>query len=126
MMDACPDLAHAPALPDPWEVDDEHERLALVAVRARLGDRFSEVDPAVVEAAVRLSYAELTGPVRDFVPLLVERAARDRLTFALRDAGAAASSARGPNAPGPDRVAAGTPAPVGVMAGSLPGVDEPA
>ena len=47
---------------------------------------FPELDPTVVEAAVRLSHAQLTGPIRDFVPLLVERAARDRLSFAARDA----------------------------------------
>jgi hypothetical protein len=39
----------------------------------------------VVEAAVRLAHSELTGPVRDFVPVLVEHAARDRLAFAVRD-----------------------------------------
>lgn len=94
-------------------MDDEHERLALVAVRARLGERFPEVDAAVVEAAVRLAHAELTGPVRDFVPLLVERAARDRLAFASRD---------------PDRVDAGTPAGAGAPpAAAAPlTVDEPA
>ena len=57
-------------------MDDEHERLAIAAVEERLAARFPDVDAAVVEAAVRLSYAALTGPVRDFVPLLVERAAR--------------------------------------------------
>ena len=66
-------------------MDVEHERLALVGVEERLCRRFPELDPTVVEAAVRLSYAQLTGPVRDFVPLLVERAARDRLSFASRE-----------------------------------------
>lgn len=67
-------------------VDAEHERRALDEVEERLAARFPELDPAIIEAAVRLSYAELTGPVRDFVPLLVERAARDRLSFATRRA----------------------------------------
>lgn len=66
-------------------VDAEHERLALVGVEERLCRRFPELDPTVVEAAVRLAHAQLTGPIRDFVPVLVERAARDRLSFAARD-----------------------------------------
>lgn len=82
----------------------------MVAVQARLSERFPEVDAAVVEAAVRLSHAELTGPVRDFVPLLVERAARDRLAFASRDA---------------DRIHANTPAAAGAPAAAGLGVDEP-
>ena len=67
-------------------MDDEHEQLAMDDVRERLCQLFPELDPAVVEAAVRLSYAELTeSPIRDFVPILVEHAARDRLAFAKRD-----------------------------------------
>jgi hypothetical protein len=49
-------------------------------VEGRLRERFHDLDPAVVEAAVRVSHAELTGPIRDFVPLLVEHKARDRLS----------------------------------------------
>jgi hypothetical protein len=79
-------LRTARVVADPWCVDAEHEHQALVEVEARLRGRFPDLDAAVVEAAVRLSYAELTGPIRDFVPLLVERAARDRLAFAVRDA----------------------------------------
>ena len=73
-------------------MDAEHERQALVEVEARLSRRFPDLDAAVVEAAVRLSYAELTGPIRDFVPLLVERAARDRLAFAVREVPAETTS----------------------------------
>ena len=80
-------------------MDAEHERQALVEVEARLRRRFPDLDPAVVEAAVRLSYAELTGPIRDFVPLLVERAARDRLAFAVRDLPAESPSASPAPAP---------------------------
>ncbi len=65
-------------------VNAEHERAALAEVEERLCRRFPELDPTVVEAAVRVSHAQLTGPIRDFVPLLVERAARDRLSFAAR------------------------------------------
>jgi hypothetical protein len=58
---------------------------ALSDVRLRLQEHFPQLDADVVEAAVRLAHSELTGPVRDFVPVLVEHAARDRLAFAVRD-----------------------------------------
>ena len=58
---------------------------ALARVQLRLQEHFPELHAEVVEAAVRLAHSELTGPVRDFVPVLVEHAARDRLSFALRD-----------------------------------------
>ncbi len=58
----------------------ESERVALVVVQERLRARFPDADAAVVEAAVRLSHAEIRGRVRDFVPLLVERAAHERLS----------------------------------------------
>ena len=73
-------------LTDPWAMDEEHERLALAGVRERLRERYPDLDPALVEAAVRVSHLELTGnPIRDFVPLLVEHAARDRLAFAIHN-----------------------------------------
>jgi hypothetical protein len=65
-------------------VDHADEMKAMAGVRLRLQEHFPELDPAVVEAAVRLAHSELTGPVRAFVPVLVEHAARDRLAFALR------------------------------------------
>lgn len=37
---------------------------------------FPSVAPEIVEAAVRVAHGRLTGPVRDFVPLLVDRQAR--------------------------------------------------
>ncbi|MEI2730754.1 MAG: hypothetical protein V9G08_01860 [Dermatophilaceae bacterium] len=40
---------------------------------------FPEVAPEFVEAAVRVAHARLTGPVRDFVPLLVAKEARRML-----------------------------------------------
>jgi hypothetical protein len=64
-------------------VDTEHHRLALAWVEGRLRQRFPEVHPTVVEAAVRISHAELTGPSQNFSPLLVEDAARNRLSYAL-------------------------------------------
>ena len=42
--------------------------------------RFPHLGDEVIEAAVRMAYSTLTGPVRDFVPLLVEHAARERLS----------------------------------------------
>jgi hypothetical protein len=48
-------------------------------VRARLAERFPQLDEEVIEAAVRLAHSELTGGIRDFVPVLVEHNARDRL-----------------------------------------------
>ena len=66
-------------------MDRADEMRALSDVRLRLQEHFPQLDADVVEAAVRLAHSELTGPVRDFVPVLVEHAARDRLAFALRD-----------------------------------------
>ena len=60
-------------------MDSETEAKALADVQARLAERFPAVAPEGVEAAVRLVHSEMTGPVRDFVPVLVEHAARDRL-----------------------------------------------
>ena len=52
----------------------------MAEVQERLEARFPDLDPTVVEAAVQVAAAGITGPVRDYVPLLVERAARERLT----------------------------------------------
>ena len=61
-------------------MDREHEQRALAGVCQRLSEQFADLDPALIEAAVRVSHHELHGsPIRDFVPLLVEHAARDRL-----------------------------------------------
>ncbi len=66
-------------------MDRTDELKALADVQARLQERFPDLDSEVVEAAVRLSHSKLTGRVRDFVPVLVEHEARDRLAFAARD-----------------------------------------
>jgi hypothetical protein len=56
------------------------EATALSAAAARLGARFSTVAPEVVAEVLRATYARFDGrPIRDFVPLLVERAAAERL-----------------------------------------------
>ncbi|MEO7752255.1 MAG: hypothetical protein ABIS35_02455 [Terracoccus sp.] len=67
-------------------MEPEAEQRALADVRSRLQQRFPHVDAAIIEAAVRLAHAELTGRVRDFVPVLVEHVARDRLSFVTVDA----------------------------------------
>jgi hypothetical protein len=56
-------------------MDKEHEHAEIKAVEALLGERFPQLDPEVVEAAVRMAHSELTGGIRDFVPVLVEHTA---------------------------------------------------
>lgn len=65
-------------------MDVHDEAAALGAVQERLSDRFPELDPHVVEAAVRVAHSELTGPVRAYVPVLVEHLARERLGSMVR------------------------------------------
>lgn len=55
------------------------EGRALGAVHQRLLARFPDVAPEIVEAALRVEYAALTGPIRDYVPLLAYKAAHQRL-----------------------------------------------
>lgn len=57
----------------PWERDEVAE------VLRRLTERFPEVPSEIVEVMVHRVHAEFDGPIRDFVPLLVEKAARGRL-----------------------------------------------
>ena len=50
-------------------------------MRDRLQRKFSHVHAGEVERAVTQAHREFDGhPIRDFVPILVERAATDRLT----------------------------------------------
>jgi hypothetical protein len=55
------------------------EAQALAGVRSRLAERFPDVDGEAVATAVDAAHAEMTGPIRDYVPVLVERIVRDRL-----------------------------------------------
>jgi hypothetical protein len=64
---------------------DASEKLALTEVQARLNERFPHLSDEVVEAAVRVAYSELTGPIREFVPVLVEHMARERLASLAAD-----------------------------------------
>jgi hypothetical protein len=60
-------------------MDDAAEKLAVREVQARLAERFPSLDEDVVQTAVGVAHAELTGPIREFVPVLVEHIARERL-----------------------------------------------
>lgn len=67
-------------------MDRKLEAHEIEEVQVRLAERFPQLDREVVEAAVRLAHSELTGGIRDFVPVLVEHNARDRLAaIAERD-----------------------------------------
>ena len=61
-------------------MDERSERDALQDVQDRLKNRFPHLGHEVVEAAVRVAQAQLNGPIRDYVPVLVEHLARDRLS----------------------------------------------
>ncbi len=55
------------------------EQDGLTQVLRRLKEAFDSVPSEIIEESVRREHAALTGPIRDFVPLLVEKAARERL-----------------------------------------------
>jgi hypothetical protein len=58
--------------------EDEHR--AVTEVVQRLTASFPHVPPDVVQYTVRASYEKFAGsPIRDFVPVLVERMARTSL-----------------------------------------------
>jgi hypothetical protein len=61
-------------------VDKLKEEEALKQVTERLSTKFAQVDAAHVEAVVNDTASHFaSASVRDFVPVLVERSARDRL-----------------------------------------------
>jgi hypothetical protein len=58
----------------------DSEARALDAVRDRLESRFPSTDPSVVRLAVDVSYQTLRGArIREYIPVLVEREATDKL-----------------------------------------------
>jgi len=60
------------------------ERVAMSRVLAALQERFGDVNPDVITAAVAERYQYFEGcRIRDFVPLLVERAVRDDIRRSL-------------------------------------------
>ena len=57
---------------------DEHQ--ALEQVRSRLVERFPQVPAETVHLTVQDVHSRFDGRVRDYVPILVEREAKARLT----------------------------------------------
>ena len=56
------------------------ESAAIAHVVQQLSAQFSMLDPAVVQRVVQEAHARFAGhPTREFVPILVEDSARDRL-----------------------------------------------
>ena len=56
------------------------ERAAIAHVVQRLSAQFIMLDPALVQRVVQETHARFDGhPTREFVPILVEDSARDRL-----------------------------------------------
>ena len=69
------------------------EELAMKAARDRVRDRFPELPPEVVDQALRVAHARFDGrPVREFVPILVERAAMEALRGTAQHRGTPALS----------------------------------
>ncbi|MCZ9880580.1 CUE domain-containing protein [Arthrobacter sp. B2a2-09] len=59
----------------------EDEARALVAVINNLAERFPDMSRSDIETVVAEEHGNLNGgPIRDYVPLLVEHAAKKRLT----------------------------------------------
>ncbi|MGW5237548.1 three-helix bundle dimerization domain-containing protein [Monashia sp. NPDC004114] len=72
-------------------MDQQQEAKEIDEVIGRLAERFPHLDHDTIEIAVRQAHAEMTGNIRDFVPVLVEHTARDRLAESAavgEDAGA--------------------------------------
>jgi len=64
-----------------------NEAEAISRVVRRLQQQFPELPPAAIEQAVSGHYEQFDGrPVRDFVPILVERAAQSDLRSTARSA----------------------------------------
>ncbi|MGN6160639.1 MAG: three-helix bundle dimerization domain-containing protein [Marmoricola sp.] len=60
------------------------EARALEAVRHRLESKYPMTDPSVVRLAVDVSYEGLrSARIREFIPVLVEREASDKLSHLL-------------------------------------------
>lgn len=61
-------------------MSSDSEERALDAVRHRLESKYPGTDPDVVSLAVDVSYETLrSARIREFIPVLVEREANDRL-----------------------------------------------
>ncbi|EME53266.1 hypothetical protein G352_24311 [Rhodococcus ruber BKS 20-38] len=65
------------------DTDEQHH---IDEVRRRLRTRFPQVDPDSIDRAIASAHHRLDGrPIRDFVPVLVERAALNTLRGTYRD-----------------------------------------
>jgi len=62
---------------------DEHQ--AVEHVCAQLGERFPEVPAVIVRRIVHEVHSRFDGPVRAYVPILVEREAKARLAVVVRE-----------------------------------------
>lgn len=62
----------------------DHERETVEGVCRRLSKRFPDLPQDTVESVVREIHARLSGPIRDYVPVLVEHQARDDLAAIRR------------------------------------------
>lgn len=60
-------------------MERQTEAEALTHVQERLAAKFPDMEEETVASAVRSAHGEMIGPIRDYVPVLVERLARDRL-----------------------------------------------
>jgi hypothetical protein len=58
----------------------DHEAEAIESVCTRLAARYPQVGTDTVNRTVHHIHDSLTGPVRDYVPVLVEHIARDELS----------------------------------------------
>lgn len=73
-----PEEPGRPRGPIPMTAKKEH--LAVDALVAELGVQFPDVPPEEILSVVAAAHHRFDGrPIRDFVPILVGRAARDRL-----------------------------------------------
>ena len=62
---------------------DSSEQAAITQLRERLASKYAEIPPERVSAAVQVAHARFDqSPIRDFVPLLVERRVRAELADA--------------------------------------------
>src|SRR6266498_903222 len=65
-------LAGSSQVPHARWLEGRRESKEIAEVQGRLAERFPELDENTIAAAVRLAHSELTGGIRDYVPVLVE------------------------------------------------------
>ena len=81
----CRTIDGLPGGPQTNTMANEDEREMVVAVIERLAKRFPDAPRTLVEEIVSEEYTALNdGPIRDYVPVLIERAAKVRLSSAAK------------------------------------------